>query len=345
MVFCQHCGHLYNAAFDARLIDYTLEYENSLHYSQQFQAYVEDLADDLIQRYGLRGKTIVEIACGKGDFLALICRLGQNAGYGFDPSFEPGRQTEHTADNITILQEYYSKKHTAIDADLICCRHALEHIEQPQTLLRTLYEALPQQRTSALYFEVPNVLYTLKEMGIWDLIYEHCGYFSEVSLAHLFRHNGFSVERLYEGFGGQYLSIEAMLDTNHQNSAVPGLDLATLSDYAVAFEHKYHEKLALWKQRLTDFKQQGRQVAVWGAGSKGVTFLNVLQAADTIAQIVDVNIHKQGKYIAGTGHQVVGPEQLTGDPPDTVVVMNPIYLQEIDRALKALDLETTVIAA
>ena len=31
--FCHSCGHVYNFAFDPGLMDYTLDYENSLHFS------------------------------------------------------------------------------------------------------------------------------------------------------------------------------------------------------------------------------------------------------------------------------------------------------------------------
>jgi hypothetical protein len=31
------------------------------------------------------------------------------------------------------------------------------------------------------YLEVPNGLFTLRDLGIWDLIYEHCQYFTAAS--------------------------------------------------------------------------------------------------------------------------------------------------------------------
>jgi len=39
--FCHCCGHVYNYAFDPGLMDYTLDYENSLHFSPQFHAYAQ----------------------------------------------------------------------------------------------------------------------------------------------------------------------------------------------------------------------------------------------------------------------------------------------------------------
>ena len=41
---------------------------------------------DLIRRYDLRGKEVIEIGCGKGEFLSLLCEVGDNRGVGFDPA-------------------------------------------------------------------------------------------------------------------------------------------------------------------------------------------------------------------------------------------------------------------
>ena len=128
LMFCRTCGHLYNGSFDSRQIDYSLEYENSLHYSPRFCEYADALADELVERYDLHGKTIVEIACGKGDFLAQLCNKGGNHGIGFDPSYEPGRHSDEILHNVTIVQDYYSDSYADLQADLICCRHALEHM-------------------------------------------------------------------------------------------------------------------------------------------------------------------------------------------------------------------------
>ncbi len=343
LMFCRSCGHLYNGAFDPQQVDYSLEYENSLHYSGRFQEYADSLAEDLVERYDLHDKTIVEIACGKGDFLAQLCQLGGNRGIGFDPSYEPGRQSDEALHNVTIVQDYYSDEYADIEADLICCRHALEHIETPQNFLNIVRSAIGDNKGAALYFEVPNSLYTLRDLGIWDIIYEHCGYFCESSLARAFANSGFSVNRSSETFGKQFLSIEAAPDAADGKSDKTQFDIAAVTAYADAFEKEYLEKVALWKDRLKEFKREQRQVVVWGAGSKGVTFLNILKAQGEIASIVDLNPHKQGKYVPGTGHQVVSPEFLKDSQPDTVIVMNPIYADEIADSLKLMNLPAEIV--
>ena len=336
---CKDCGHLFNTAFDSTRVDYSLEYENSLHYSGRFQEYAKSLARYLSQRYDLKGKTVVELACGKGDFLAEICEQSGSKGVGFDPSFMPGRVSDTPDCNLTFVQDYYSERHGDIQADLICCRHALEHIEFPHEFLCTVRKAIGESVDTAVFFEVPNSMYTLRDMGIWDIIYEHCGYFSESSLAEVFALSGFSVQRLGEAFGGQFLSIEVM-PTSGTNADNQGRsNAAIVTEYARAFEKRYKEKLQDWSERLSTFEREGARVVVWGAGSKGVTFLNVLGAQKEVGYIVDLNPYKQGKYVPGTGHEVVAPEFLKQYQPDTVIVMNPIYKDEIAGMIDMMGIE------
>src|SRR5262249_47664929 len=91
LALCPDCGAIFNRAFDVRALEYDNRYDNSLHFSPSFQRYAEGLADGLIERYQLHNKDIIEVGCGKGEFLALLCSRGGNRGLGFDPTYEPGR--------------------------------------------------------------------------------------------------------------------------------------------------------------------------------------------------------------------------------------------------------------
>ena len=56
LCFCENCGQLFNRSFDPSRVDYSVEYENSLHYSARFREYAQKLAQRLIDRYDLRHK-------------------------------------------------------------------------------------------------------------------------------------------------------------------------------------------------------------------------------------------------------------------------------------------------
>src|ERR1700745_3010109 len=78
--FCVACGAISNMAFDPARVDYDPIYDNSLYFSPTFQKYSEGVARDLVERYDLHGKKVIEIGCGKSAFLAQGCALGNNRG-------------------------------------------------------------------------------------------------------------------------------------------------------------------------------------------------------------------------------------------------------------------------
>jgi SAM-dependent methyltransferase len=340
--FCRRCGHVYNEAHDPAHSAYDETYDNSLHFSPRFQRYAEELAADLVQRYDLHGKTIIEIGCGKGEFLALLCELGGNHGIGFDPSFVPGR-TVAPAARLDIVRDFYDERYADRSADMICCRHVLEHIAAPRPFLATVRRAIGARRTTAIYVEVPDVRWTLRDRAVWDIIYDHCSYFSASSLAWLFQASGFTPQRLVRAFGGQFLAIEAMPDGDGTPARWDELDEIT-HDVA-AFANSYRSEVARWRARFDEFARAGRRAVVWGAGAKGASFLNTLGAQGKIEYIVDINPHKHGAYIAGAGQQIVGPALLRKIRPDVVIVMNPIYCDEIRQRLEELGIRAELILA
>jgi hypothetical protein len=94
----------------------------------------------------------------------------------------------------------------------------------------------------------------------------------------------------------------------------------------------------MWRRKLEQLESEGRRVVLWGAGSKGVTFLNAFKHCGQIEFAVDINPRKQGLYVPGTGQKIVAPEFLKDYQPDVVLVMNPLYMAEIQKLAKKLKL-------
>ena len=102
--------------------------------------------------------------------------------------------------------------------------------------------------------------------------------------------------------------------------------------------------LEYWENQLSRIETRGQKAVVWGSGSKGVTFLNTLANARSIEFVVDINPHRQGTYMAGTGQLIVAPSFLQEYQPNVVIVMNSVYRDEIRRDLGQLGLEPTLLA-
>ncbi|MFC1889609.1 class I SAM-dependent methyltransferase [Thermodesulfobacteriota bacterium] len=342
--FCRNCGHIFNIAFEPDRMEYVQSYENPLHFSPRFQEYAVSLVEHLVDRYGLIDKDIVEIGCGDGYFLKILCEAGNNRGIGFDPSHSGKKTDETLPERIAIIQDYYSEQHAHYKADFICCRHVLEHIRFPRDFLNSVRRTIGGRSDAVTFFEVPNVMFTLRDLGIWDLIYEHCSYFSSNSLAHLFHACGFDVNRLTESFGGQFLCIEAIPRKAPETQRPhDGNDFMRMRKDVDAFTEKYHAKIQTHKHNLKRLCASGENAVIWGAGSKGVTFLNVLGIREEMEYVVDINPHKHGKYIPGTGQRVVPPQFLAEYRPDLIFVMNPLYLEEIHKILEGLHLSARFI--
>ena len=112
--FCQSCGFIFNSAFESALVEYSSTYEATQRFSHTFSAFAQDLANRLIDRHDLHDKTVLEIGCGNGEFLKLLCKLGGNRGVGFDPSYVAEHSDETVQKGVTFIKDFYSEKYARL---------------------------------------------------------------------------------------------------------------------------------------------------------------------------------------------------------------------------------------
>lgn len=342
--FCLSCGFVTNLAFDPSLVVYTAEYDNSQTHSPSFRAYLELLAKSLVDRHRLYQKQIVEIGCGKGEFLTLLCQLGNNRGVGFDPSYVPHDGNE----GMTFVRDFYSERYASYHGDLICCRHVLEHIHRPEAILAAMRHSMARDDGAVVFLEVPMFTWILRNVAFWDIFYEHCSYFTAGSLARLFAASGYNVTRVAEAFGGQYLWLEAAPGSDGMSGRFP-LPLVdspadTLRDIET-FTNRYRAKKERTYDQIMRYVRSGERCVIWGAGAKGVTLLNTFHLTPgEVEFVVDVNPSKQWNYLPGTGQQIIPPERLSSSKADVILVMNPYYLAEIRATADQLGLRARIVS-
>ena len=342
--FCGNCGFITNIEFDSKWSAYAPNYEDQQSFSPTFNKFAKDLAQQLIDKYDLHNKSIVEIGCSKGDFLHLLCELGNNKGVGIDPSAVPGRVSSSAADRITLIQDYYSEKYSDYVGDFICCRHTLEHIQPTEAFVKTVRRSIGD-RTVPVVFELPDTTRVLQEAAFEDIYYEHCSYFTPGSLARLFRRCGFKVTDLYRAYGEQYLLIEALPVAELAEQTHPLEDSVVEIEADVqSFVDRIEGDFEKWRSRLQSAQAENKKVVVWGSGSKCVAFLTTLDTIDKIQYVVDINPHRHGKFIPGVGKQIMSPQFLKDYQPDMVIVMNEIYMDEIGAMLKDMNVDPEMVA-
>ena len=342
--FCHLCGFITNVAFDAGLHEYSSRYEGTQGFSPTFNTFHRKLAKYLVEQYDLRGKDIIEIGCGQGEFLTLLCELGGNRGVGFDPAHSSERNGNQSDDRITFIEDFYSEKYDNYRCDFLCCKMTLEHIKPTAEFVRIVRRSIADNSNTFVFFQVPNVMRILRELAFWDIYYEHCSYFYPGSLVYLFRRYGFDVIDLWKDYDDQYLMIVARPRKGQSRLILSQEDELEDQVHDVAnFTEHYQLKLNKWQRDLQRINQIGQRAVVWGAGSKGVAFLTTLNIQDEIKYVVDINPYKNEMYMAGTGQQIVAPEFLREYKPDVLIVMNPIYCNEIQRDLNQMGITTELM--
>jgi SAM-dependent methyltransferase len=345
LAFCKSCGFITNLAYEPALHDYSSGYESTQAYSPTFNTFAQGLAKRLVAQYNLYDRDIIEIGCGQGEFLNLLCELGANQGVGFDPAYINDWNGDDPNPRVVFIKDFYSEKYAEYQADFVCCKMTLEHICATADFLSTVRRSIGKRSDTIVFFQVPDVTRILNELAFWDVYYEHCSYFSPGSLARLFRKCGFEVTNLAREYGSQYLVIEANLEGNQQGAPLPlEDDLIEMSRMVTYFSHHCQSRIERCEQKLQKWEGQGQRAVIWGAGSKGVAFLTTLKIYDEIDYAVDINPNKHGTFMAGTGQEIVGPEFLKRYKPDFVIVMNPIYFGEIERTLEDLGVKAQLVS-
>ncbi len=336
---CRNCGFVFNVAFDASLLRYGSEYDNNQNCSSTFSKHVDELIHHLLVERGVTHSNIVEVGCGQGQFIRRLVDEGiGNSGTGFDPSYAGPAEDPHG--KLAFKRSYYDQTCAYITADVVICRHVIEHVQNPLMLLQAVRAALSNSPRARVFFETPCVEWILRNYVIWDFFYEHCSLFSPASLGAAFELAGFSVTSISHVFNGQYLWLEATLDGD---AAEPRYNPNVVLDLAAGYVKKAADILAWRQEQLQGLRSRGG-VGLWGAGAKGVTFANLLDPDAAILDcVVDLNPSKQGRFIAGTGHEIISYRDLLHRDVRSLILMNPNYRGENAILLRDAGLDTQLI--
>jgi Methyltransferase domain/C-methyltransferase C-terminal domain len=310
-------GFIFNKSFEPHVMNYDVHYQNEQSNSNIFKNHLDHVLQ-LIKSFGTDQKKVVEIGCGKGVFFEKMLRAGINC-WGFDPTYE--------GKNERIRKEYFDENQKGVNADIIIMRHTLEHITKPFSFLHTI--AKVNDYKGKLFIEVPTFDWIVQKNAFWDIFYEHCNYFTEQSLRVMFQN---SVTGNF--FGGQYIYLYA--DLNDLRTTIPPGSHFTKED-SLTFSNNM--------AKYRDLINSSGSIAIWGAGAKGSTFLNLLDKERKIVKyVIDINPAKQDRFIAGSGHPIYNFEALLKDPVKDILVMNENYKEEIKELARQFNINANIIS-
>jgi hypothetical protein len=340
-MFCRHCGFAWNAAFDTELIVYDASYENDQAYSPAFLAHLRARADDVVVAAPAGERLrFLEIGCGQGRFINEVARRAGPALHsaeGFDAAWRgPGNYGPASS----VIHKAYFTAATAhllnAEPNVVVSRHTIEHIPDPVAFLTTVRTALGAASRARIFIETPCVNWILQNEAMQDFFYEHCSLFTPTALLCALRRSGFDDVHVEKVFGGQYLWASATAGNADMDIGPSGQGLHDIAGVRERYVRHWDAVIA--------HAQANGLVAIWGAGAKGVTFsMMVDPEGSRFDHVIDISPAKQGQYLPVTGLPVVSTQVAAARSPDTIIVMNPNYLTEIEELARAAGITARLI--
>lgn len=326
LAVCGQCGFAYNAAFDVTLARIGAEldhaYESSQTASGHFNRFAMRLAVDWVERYRLRGKTVIEVGSGGGDFATCLLRAGVATVIAIDPLTPP-----HPADErVQVVNEPFGPQHLEMSADALVCRHTLEHVPDVRGFLRMVHSWTANEPRRKVLFELPSAERIMEEGAFWDIYYEHSNYFTRGTLRRAFQLAGFRLLRLDLAYHGQYFLAEAVRDCGE--AALWTTASQELQAWA-GFGLRARKAVERCRKMLDRFAGDVGPLVLWQGAAKTVGLLSAVGSADIVYCAVDLSPARQGRYLPGSGLAVRAPHALRSLQPRHIILMNPVYFNEV----------------
>jgi 2-polyprenyl-3-methyl-5-hydroxy-6-metoxy-1,4-benzoquinol methylase len=268
-----------------------------------------------VQSYGLGNKRLLEVGCGRGEYLALLRDAGI-AAHGLE--YSSSAVSACQAAELSVSRGFLASSDQVLSAgpfDAFACFNFLEHWPEPVETLRAIRANLNDGGLG--FVEVPNFDMILKEGLYSEFIRDHLSYFTSQTLAHTLQRSGFDVLQC-ESVWYDYILSAVVRKRN-------ALDVTLLNDRKecvdralVAFLDRYPEK----------------SVAVWGAGHQALATISLAAIGHRIACVIDSAPFKQGRFTPVDHIPIVAPESLPGKLPKAIIVMAGGYSDEVCRIIR-----------
>jgi len=280
---------------------------------------------DFIERFSLRGKKVVEIGCGHGEYLNLIRDAGADA-HGLEYGEQAVAYCRRSGLNVSRgFLGRLDEKIPQAPFDAFFAMSFLEHLPQPDTLLGAMANNLVDGGVGLV--EVPNFDMNVRENLFSEFIGDHLLYFTRDTLATALTLHGFEVLDCREVWHDYIIS--ARVRKSRLSAPDPGravrLDLSPFQ-----FCQK---ELKRQIQQYLEYYEDGK-VAVWGAGHQALAVMALSDLGGKIRYVIDAASFKQGRYTPATHIPIVPPETLNTDPVDAVIIMAGSYCQEVARIIR-----------
>ncbi len=315
---CASCGLV---QLDNAPVGYWREVIRAAAFSEEMKAFRRAQFRAWVGKYTLTAKKILEVGCGRGEYLSLLKDCAVEA-HGLEyaaSSVECCRNQGLSVSKGFPDQAEHHVAHAPFDA--FVCLNFLEHWPDPNAALHGIKANLLDGGIGLV--EVPNFDMIVQKGLFSEFIADHLLYFSRETLSFTLQRNGFDVLECAPVWHDYILSAVV------KKRVRPDL----------GFFEQYRERITKELDTFLSGMPTGR-VAVWGAGHQALAVLSLANLGSRICYVVDSATFKQGKYTPATHVPIVSPEALTTDPVDAVIVMAASYSDEVAHILRSFHGET-----
>ena len=309
---CSGCGLV---QLNNEPVPYYREVIRAAGISEEMTEFRRHQFNRFIQRYSLNGKKIIEIGCGRGEYLSIMGETGADA-YGLEHLSDSVRYC--TEKGLNVNQGFIGTHQNNIAGapfNAFFILNFLEHLPDPNSTLRGIYHNLTDGGMGII--EVPNFNMILQKKLFSEFIGDHLFYFTKETLSSTLECNGFEVIECNVVWH-DYIISAVVRKRSH-------LDI---SDF---YQHQEHIKNDI--ETYIQHFDKG-MVAIWGAGHQALAILSMLSLGETIKYVIDSAPFKQGKFTPATHIPIVAPDILNSDPVDAVIVMAASYSEEVARIIR-----------
>lgn len=309
---CAACG-LVQTAHEP--VPYYREVIRAAAFSDEMQAFRRIQFADFAARYGLRGKRLLEIGCGRGEYLSLFAEAGLQA-HGLEYA---ATAIEHcAAHGLHVTQGFIEHAQQTLPTapfDAFAVLNFLEHWPDPRASLRGIAHNLNDDAIGLV--EVPNFDMILRHKLFTEFISDHVCYFTRDTLSVLLQLSGFEV-----------IACESVWHDYILSAVVRKRRRCDVSGFSAARESL--------QQALNAFTRQhaAQGVAIWGAGHQALATIALLELTDHLRYVVDSAPFKQDKFTPATHLPIVAPEHLDREPVGAIIIMAASYSDEVARIIR-----------
>ena len=295
-------------------VPYFREVIRAVGISEEMKAFRRRQFGDFLQDHALQGRKLLEVGCGRGDYLALLHELDVKA-TGLE--FSDASASFANQQGLDVLQGFLSDGGQALPQapfDAFLMLSFLEHLPNPNGTLRGIHTNLAEGAVGLV--EVPNFDMILSKDMFSEFISDHLLYFTQETLTTSLSRNGFEVLGCEAIWHGYILSVTV-------RKRAP-LDLSR-------FATRQHELKAELEAFIGRFPPL--QVAVWGAGHQALTVMALADLGGKLRYVIDSAPFKQGRFTPATHLPIVPPGTLEADPVEGIIIMAASYSEEVARIL------------